>query len=194
MDNRLVTVQKPNLLHSFRPTYFVSRVFGLMPFSIVSYPNGDIGGPKVGIFDGLWFAISLSFYTCGVYVASTYQIYNQTVSNISVVLTIGYTVCFLLGLMLGFISIISDMGNRVKLVNIVKNFAIFDQEVNKKINDSFSTRGFELNFLEYIDAIDGHSYQLQKGTQTSYYLLRNFNFHAEFSGVTNAFLQSNSLR
>lgn len=131
MDNQLAAFRKLDFLDSFRPIYLVSRVFGQMPFSIVSYPNGDIGGPKVGMLDGLWFAISLCLYTCGAYVAFTCQIYDQPMSKISMVLVIAYSVSFLLGLMLGYISIFLDMCNRCKLTNIVKKFTIFDQEVSQ---------------------------------------------------------------
>lgn len=136
MDIRQATVQRFNFSHSFRPTYIVSRIFGLMPFSIVYYPNGDVDRPRVSIFDGLWFAVSLCLYTCGIYVASAYQIYSQPTSKMSVVLIIGFSVCSLLGLLLGYISIFSDMVNRFKLIDIVRNFTIFDQEASQIINQS----------------------------------------------------------
>lgn len=131
VDDPQTTNQKRNFLHSFRPIYLISRGFGLMPFSIVYYPNGDIVGPKVTIFDGIWFAISLCVYTCGIYVASVYPVFNQPTSKVSMVLIIGYTVCFLLGLILGHVSIILEMCNRFKLINIIEKFTIFDQEANQ---------------------------------------------------------------
>lgn len=129
--NRQATVQKPNCSHSFRPTYLVSRAFGLMPFSIVYHSNGDIDRPKISIFDGLWFALSLCFYLCGIYMTAKVTIFNQIKSRMSLVSTVGYTICCELGLILGYISIIVNMANRSKLIDIIKKFTIFDQEVSQ---------------------------------------------------------------
>lgn len=129
-DNQQATDQKLSFSHSFRPTYLVSRAFGLMPFSIVYFPNGDIDRPKVSIIDGLWFAFSLCIYIFGIYVASSIPILNQGILKIALVLLIGYTICFELGLILGLLSVTLDMSNRFKIVDIMRKFTFFDQEAS----------------------------------------------------------------
>lgn len=130
VDNQRAAVQRPNFAYSFRPIYLVSRIFGLMPFSIAYYPNGDIDKPKIGIVDGLWFAISLCVYIFGIYKASDYTGYNETNTRMCLVSAIGFTICFELGLVFGCLSIVFDMGNRFKLIDIIREFTIYDQEAS----------------------------------------------------------------
>lgn len=128
--NQEAPVQKLNFSHSLRPIYLVSRAFGFMPFSIVYYPNGNIHKPRVSILDGLWFVISLCIYTFGIYFVFLYAIFNQLDAKMSWVLVISCTICFEIGFIFGYLSIIFDMGNRFKLIDIMKKFIIFDQEAS----------------------------------------------------------------
>lgn len=120
-----------NFAHCFRPIYFISRVFGLMPFSIVYYPNGDIHKPKVTIYDVLWLVFSLVAYGYGISVMLSYMNGDkETFASDSRILNGGYAMSYSLGLVLGSLSVILDMSNRFSLIDIVKKFDIFDKEVS----------------------------------------------------------------
>lgn len=46
--------KKIDFAYNFRPNYYISRVFGLMPFTIAYDLNGDIQGAKFTKFDRLY--------------------------------------------------------------------------------------------------------------------------------------------
>lgn len=48
--------------YAFKPLYVVSRLIGLMPFSIVRGANGNILACKVTVFDFIWFFITIIWY------------------------------------------------------------------------------------------------------------------------------------
>lgn len=128
-----VPVQKMNFAYSFRPIYLVSRVFGLMPFSIVYYPNGGVHKPKITKYDGFWLVLSLSIYIYGIFSTTSYiNDYSASLRFNSKILNIGYTLSIGLGLILCILSMILDFGNRFKLIDIIKKFDIFDKEVKAK--------------------------------------------------------------
>lgn len=132
VNNQQAPVRKLNFAYTFRPIYLVSRVFGLMPFSIVYYPNGDIHKPRISKFDGVWSVLSLSIYVYGIF--STLSYTNEYSANLrfqSKILNICYTLTIGLGLGFCISSIILDMGNRFKLIGIIKKFDIFDKEASK---------------------------------------------------------------
>lgn len=46
--------------------YLTSRVYGLMPFSLI-HKNGEISGVRVGALDLLWFIVALTIYATLIY-------------------------------------------------------------------------------------------------------------------------------
>lgn len=117
-----------NFAYSFRPIYFFSRAFGLLPFSLIFDSNGDIQKARVSIFDGLWFKVSVSLYLLMAFIC--YQnIELLQDQNQSPILVIGDALFLIFGLIYDAVSIVFDMLNRNKLVDILKMLTAFDNEV-----------------------------------------------------------------
>lgn len=144
--NQLVDKQyfrdSSNFLYTFRPIYYVSRVFGLMPYTIVYDTNGDAVKPKKTACDCLWFVISILVYTALAYLIyqeKTVPSYDKSTSML--ILMLGDRILSILSLIFGAQLIIMDMCNRYKLIDILKNVTIFDKEVSFPIN-AFNSNKF----------------------------------------------------
>lgn len=121
--------KKINFVHSFRPIYIVSRAFGLMPFSMAYQSNGAIQKPTVCMLDILWFLFSIGVNGFGIYTLSASIIRKPLSKEPAHLVVLSIYLIVILGLFLGLFTIIFDMCNRSKLVDIVKNFIIFDNKV-----------------------------------------------------------------
>ena len=126
-----------NFEHGFRPAYYFSRFVGLWPFSIVHHSNGTIQRAWVGFFDGLWFIISiclklaLAFRAC----ERLKTVREKPANRIRFIEDNTYDMsCFLVGV----IATVLDMINRNKLVDILRKFNAFDNEVRFFFLNSFS--------------------------------------------------------
>lgn len=137
-DDRSKSVEKdPNLsnmnsAYSYRPIYYFSRIFGLMPFSIIYSSDGRAQKPRVSVFDGLWFVISICIYIL-MAVISYKNIILPTNSNSSYLMILGDYVLLILGLFIGALTIGMDMCNRFKIVDILKMFDTFDNKVKQDV-------------------------------------------------------------
>lgn len=118
-----------NFAYSFRPTYYFSRVFGLMPFSIISESNGEVQS-RVTAFDAVWFIISMCLYLAIACISYNERLRRAKVLSVS---TIGYKIHLIFTLVFGAISIGFDMYNRFKLVDILNKFTRFDREVSTTV-------------------------------------------------------------
>ena len=78
--------KKLNFMDSFRPVYYFSRIFGLLPFSFIYDSNGDVQKTKITKFDGLWFLISMF-----VYVLMSFFLKNDTVPTLFSVMSYTFT-------------------------------------------------------------------------------------------------------
>lgn len=117
-----------NFAYSFRPVYYLSRVFGLMPFSIEYDLNDRPQLPRVKRLDAMWFAIAICLYLSMAYVS--YQKLNLPQdSSVPYILFLGEHLFQILDLVYGALIIGLDMCNRYKLVNILKKLILFDEEV-----------------------------------------------------------------
>lgn len=124
-----VQLRKFNFEHVIWPNYYFTRFIGLWPFSIIHDSNGNIQRARIGLSDMLWsilsicFYLTLAFYTYKkVKTAQEKEIENQLRF---VVLNL-----FLMSsLLVGIFGIIFDMVNRNKLVDILRKFNTFDDEV-----------------------------------------------------------------
>lgn len=116
-----------NFADSFRPIYYFSRVFGLMPYSIIYDSNGDVQEPKVRTLDVLWFVISMCIYILMAVIL--YQEMNISNLNTSVyILLLGEFVLLMLTLIFGAQVIGMDMCNRFRIIDILKKINTFDKE------------------------------------------------------------------
>lgn len=118
--------QQINFSHSFRPIYYFSRVFGLMPFSITYDSNGEAQCSRIRIFDGIWFVISMLIYSSSVY-CIVLRFEKQSSSTFVVI--VGNTF-LLMSIIYGVGAVAMDMYNRFKFFEIVKSFSVFDKQVN----------------------------------------------------------------
>lgn len=120
---------KFNFAYSLLPLYYFSRVFGLLPFTILYDTNGDVRGARVTLFDIFWFIISVCiFLSLAVF---SYSIINLPDGpNESPTLILGDYILLIVGLFYGAAIIVYDMCNRLRLIDIIKKFTIFDKEVN----------------------------------------------------------------
>lgn len=123
-----VKLEKPNFALSFRPIYYCSRVFGLMPFTIIYDSNDNVQKPKVGLLDSLWFLISICSYLIMAYISCQRSAIYQ---NIPYVFSFGVFMIFLSSQIFGALIIVMDMCNRFRLVDILKKIVIFDKEVSE---------------------------------------------------------------
>lgn len=145
-DKCYFPVRKTNFAYAFRPIYLVSRAFGLLPFSIVYHPNGDILNVRVSRLDGIWFGISLCLYLFGIYSSLLYISHSPNLKLNARILNIAYGSSYVLGFIFGFLSVILDMRNRFQLIGIIKKFIIFDKEASQiKLRHQF----FEMTYLQF---------------------------------------------
>lgn len=132
-DDESSYFQRLDFAFIYRPVYFASRVFGLMPFSINYDSNGVVQGPKVRIFDIVWFITSICLYMCFIHqTIQTITSFKSPDSSIYLI-WIGNEILLMFGLVFGVITICTDMFNRYRIVDIVKSFNTFDNEVHLRI-------------------------------------------------------------
>lgn len=118
-----------NFSYIFRPIYYCSRGFGLMPFSIVHDSNGDVEKSKVRAIDGLLFAV---FIILRVFMTiPSVNKLNSPSSDVPYFLVLGGYTLLTLIFTCGALMTVMNMYNRHKIVNILKMFSTIDKEVNK---------------------------------------------------------------
>lgn len=118
-----------DIVYSYQPIYYFSRFFGLLPFSLAHDSNGELQAPKIRIFDGFWFIISILVYLAITNVSllrTDIQKYPQSLP----ILILGNEFLLVFGLIYGVIMIIENMCSRFKFVRILKTFINFDREVS----------------------------------------------------------------
>lgn len=120
--------KKLDFVHCFRPVYYFSRIFGYMPFTFIYDSNGTIQELKVRVLDILWLILSIFIH---IFIAIIYfrnegfAIFNGT-SDIIIKSDIYLMVLWLIFIIL---SITMDMCNRSNLMEILKKFNNFDENV-----------------------------------------------------------------
>lgn len=149
----------------FRPLYHLSRVWGLAPFSIASNPNGELQNPKIGFSDGVWLLTTILIYlSFASYSLNAFQTARKTLNRGTWILILCARILALFAFVYGILTIIISLCNRFKLINIVKMFARFDEEVYQVKLDCF------VSFLDVVailtififqDGKDQNFFQLQ---------------------------------
>lgn len=129
-----------DFVHSFRPIYIVSRIFGHMPFSIVYNANGGIDRAVVNTLDIVWGIISFGIYSYALFLSSNWV---RTQRSYKVLPTISIVIdAFVFGSIqvLSMFTIVFDMCCRWELTALIKNFTIFDKKVRLALNFFFFCR------------------------------------------------------
>lgn len=129
--------QKFNFFYSFRPIYYFSRTFGFMPFTIVFNSNGSIQGPNIRTFDILWFIIAITIYILSAIVVlqNTEHLEMGSTTESAILKNTDFVILVSM-LFFGALIIAMDMYNRGTIVEMLKSFKSFDDEVptfDKKI-------------------------------------------------------------
>lgn len=119
---------KHGSVHTFRPIYIVSRLFGQMPFSIACTVNGKIDRPIVNILDGVWFVVSVSVYVYDICRSLGLLIICQKCTW--ELLFVGKMFLYTIVRVLGLLAIILDMCYRFRFIDIFKKIIIFDKRVS----------------------------------------------------------------
>lgn len=116
-----------DFVYSYRPMYYFSRFFGLLPFSFVYDSNGHIQAPRIRIADGVWFVFTVVFYiVLAINSCQGIQIPKDAVPLIFYSNTLLLTV----GLFNGATMIVVNMCVRFKFVAILKTITNFDKEAS----------------------------------------------------------------
>lgn len=149
-----------NFMDTFKPVYFVSRLLGLEPFSIIYDSNGDAQRPKITIFDGIWFVFSMGVYVMMAYSAEGIECRKESVERFTYILAYIFTI---VGLTCSILTIAIDMCNRFKFVEILRKISIFDKEVSKFqafLDYCNRNRISHIFYFVYADGKVGNPFQL----------------------------------
>lgn len=123
------SVKKHNFTYCVKPVYYISRAFGLMPFSLIYDSNEEIQSARVRLCDSLWFVLSICLNLFWAFMC--YQDFKFPVTkNGTNVLLVAENVITILTLILNSGVIVMKMYNRFEIVEIWKNFAVFDKAVS----------------------------------------------------------------
>lgn len=119
-----------NFLQSFKPIYYFSRVFGLMPFSIVCNSSGEIQKHRVNRFDAAWFIVSICVFSLVAFLTYEHLIYVHNDAFILNSIVFFDNIHITMELVFAVLFIGMDMYNRSYIVDMMKLLATFDKEVN----------------------------------------------------------------
>lgn len=136
-----------SFLDSFGPVYYYSRLFGLMPFTIDCDASRGVQKPRIDIFDGIWFSLSILIYISMAIIAYNDMKLPQDSDTASFILILGDYVLLILGLIYSALIIVFDMYNRFRLCELLNKFITFDKEVNFRNSIQFLTPNFYLMLI-----------------------------------------------
>lgn len=118
----------------FRPLYYLSRIWGLAPFSITTNSNGEVQKPKIHFFDGLLFLISFCVYFLFTNSALTkFEASKEYLKKETWILILCTRSLEVFTYVYGILTIIMNVCNRFKLINMVNMYTRFDREVRPNI-------------------------------------------------------------
>lgn len=141
----IVPPKQFNIEYVFRPVYFYSRFSGLWTFSIARDSTGMAQRARIGFCDILWpiFVICLNFisafYTYKTFMAERMEYANFTRFIAENLFQMG---CFLFVA----IGIVLNMIHRRRLVDVLRKFNTFDNEVSQFFRRLFHETKMYLNF------------------------------------------------
>lgn len=115
--------------HSFKPVYYFSRCIGLWPFTITYNINGSIKEARVHLLNSLWFLISICLYLSALFFCYVDLMYSLDSGRSYYFSDFLFLISQIPPLLFGSFAVVLNMVNRNRIVNILKNFMIFDTEV-----------------------------------------------------------------
>lgn len=117
-----------NFYYCFQPIFIISRIFGLLPFTIHSDLRGNIERVKIGALNVLWLVISIVFNMILMCIMK-YSSRNKLDFG-SPVLYLADQLIWISGFLIMVISMALDVFNRNRLLKILRNLIAFDKYVN----------------------------------------------------------------
>lgn len=137
-----------NFAYTFRPIYFLSRVFGYMPFSIAWSSKEKYYVARIRPIDGLWF-VSIIF----VYLLMSIFTYRRDDSAMkdklpNLCIPVGRTYQTL-SLFFCVAIIVTDMINRFKIIGILNLFNRFDEEVGNTLGYNIYLSIFNILYVSF---------------------------------------------
>ena len=147
----MANTKKIDFVYSFRPIYYFSRIYGLMPFTITYNSYTKTHGSKLKCHDILWFIVSITIHLIHILTTTKYTLYLQDSKNISNILVSGDYFLEVFSMYYNIILVGLDMCMRSKLMMyIFEKINVFDEEVSEcKIcvsNELTNVRQMRSNF------------------------------------------------
>lgn len=109
----------------FHPLYYLSRIWGLVPFSIVTKSNGDVQNPKIHLRDVLFFAISFKIRLLFSFISHKRYMELGKANTLDLCVYLFEEFSFLYGILIAIMNVC----NRFKLMDMLKMYNHFDKEV-----------------------------------------------------------------
>lgn len=130
-----IALQSMNFSNSFEPLFFLSSIFGFYPFTIVRNQSGIIVGCCVSSFDIVLFVLNIALHIITAGLGSPIiRLHVSTFSgfvNATTHLSVTGTHLFPLGQSIAvLLSIVLNLLNRSRFIEIFKAFDAFDKEVH----------------------------------------------------------------
>lgn len=136
-----------NFAYCFRPFYYVSRIFGYMPYSIIFDSNDAIYRPAIRVFDILWFIIAIFVYSSMI-IINYVQTSNISFTSSKVLICSSQLILFL-SIVFGLLVILIDILNRFKFVDILNKFIRIDEKVRPFVQ--FFDFAFRLSYFSILN-------------------------------------------
>lgn len=115
--------------YAISPLYTYSRLVGLMPFTIARSENGKDFTVNVTVRDWIWFFTAIIWYIVLAAIATKNLKLPQN-PNESLTINVGDHLLLIFGLLQGSFSIVMDMFNRNRLIDMTLKYQIFDKKVS----------------------------------------------------------------
>lgn len=130
---KLTNTKKVDFAYSFRPIYYISRVYGLMPFTLTYNSDNSVRGLEVKSFDILWFIVSIIINLMYAFMISKDRLYLQDPKKISNILIGGDYFLEVISIIYNIILIGMSICIRTKFVDVIKKINTFDEKVSQLI-------------------------------------------------------------
>lgn len=115
----------------FRPLHRLARIWGLAPYSIAADSNGELLNSKIHLYDGLWLLTTVLLYLAFLnYSVDAFNVDRKALHRETWILILCARLLAIFAFLYGILSIIINMCNRFKLMNMVKMYTRFDEEVS----------------------------------------------------------------
>lgn len=121
-----------NFYDCLKPLHMISKVFGLLPFTIHLSPNGWIERADIGVFNAAWFIFSIAINLVFAYFAQISPRGNANAESAVAVFTDRFV--WILQLLMCLSSIILCMLNRNRYLRILRQFIVFDKNVKRNFD------------------------------------------------------------